>query len=77
MTDLDKSITRRTRVLSPEARPRPIVVTLHPSGMLSLREHGRRMAFEIPLLTCYKYAVRLEADRKRAEKLAKKKARKK
>jgi len=76
MTNLTKPVTRRTLTDSPERHPRKIVVTLYPGGSIGLREAGRRTTFEIPLTTLYKYGARLEADRKRTERLAKKKAHK-
>lgn len=55
--------------------PPPLVVELKPEGVY-LREKGRRTGYLVPYGVAYITGARLEADRIRREKLAKRQERK-
>ncbi len=52
-----------------------LVVTMMPEG-LYVKEYGRRTSYQLPWGSAYAHGARLAADRRRAEKLAERKARK-
>lgn len=73
MTRTDKKVTRVTRdqyhVLYASAhKARSIVVSILPGDVLEFREHGRRDKFLLAIDTAFKYAVRLDALAKAAQK---------
>lgn len=69
MTDLSKPVRRRTHQTVRDGRkPRRLVVTLHPSGILGLRLERSRREETIPLEFCYFAAVKSRVLRERAEK---------
>lgn len=76
MTTTDKTVSRVTqdsyRVLY--QKPKPIVVTIE-RDTLAFREKRGRIAYRLPIDTVFAWAVRMEANRVRAEKKAAKKAR--
>ncbi len=41
---------------------RPLIVTIYPSGLLGLREKGRRREFLVPAGQVYLWAAKAEAD---------------
>ena len=72
MTDLTKRVKRRT--LNPH-RGRRIVVSLLPGDVLGFREERRRGEYLLSIAGAYEYAVRLEVERRRRERIAARKAR--
>ena len=73
MTDLNKPVRRRTQQSVRDGhRPRRIVVTLHPSGMLGLRLERSRREETILLEWCYFAAIKARVAQERAEKKGKK-----
>lgn len=71
MTDLTRRVARRTDV----GERRPVVVTLYPNATIGFREKGRRTEFVLPLATVYRYAAAKAAEAIRAERAARRKAR--
>ena len=65
MTDLTKRVKRRT--IHPH-RGRRIVVSLLPGDVLGFREERTRREYLLSIAGAYEYAVRLEVERRRAEK---------
>jgi hypothetical protein len=53
----------------------PVVVTLHPDGMISFREHRRRLRFYLPIGAAFVEAVGRHVSAERAAKRAARKAR--
>lgn len=78
MTDLERPISRRTRLTYPVLyrKARRIVVTLSPGDLIEFREDRRRINWALPIDTAFKYAVRLKAFQVAAERrLARKRQR--
>jgi hypothetical protein len=72
-TPINHKVARVTRdsyrVLYASAnKARPIVVTILPGDVLEFREHGCKTKFMLAIDTAFKYAVRLDALAKAAEK---------
>jgi hypothetical protein len=71
MTTLTKPVTRKayTQPAAHGVRPE-LVISLHPGGIIAIREVGRRAASEICVYAASIYvdAIRAEAAAKRAEK---------
>ena len=67
MTDLKKPVKRRT--LAPH-RGRRIVVSLLPGDVLSFREERTRKQFLLSIAGAFDYAVILEVERRKRERLA-------
>lgn len=72
MTDLERAISRRTRV---PHRGRRIVVTLEPGDLLTLREERRRQTYTEPLAVVFDWFVKREAIRAIEARKAARKAR--
>lgn len=70
MTKADKPTTRLTYSTY---RGREIAVTIHPTW-IALRLKGTRQVLQMDVLAAYQRACMAEADRKRAERKAKKAA---
>lgn len=51
---------------------RPLVVAMDPVGV-TIRQKGRRQGYKVPWVLVWQYGAKLEADRRRAAKLAVKK----
>lgn len=71
MTTLTKPITRKAHTQPAAYGVRPeLVISLHPGGIIAIREAGRRAASEICVYAASIYvdAIRAEAAAKRAEK---------
>jgi hypothetical protein len=79
MTELNRSISRRTRLSYPVLyrNARQIVVTLVVGDVIEFREAGRRARWPLPIDSAFKYAVRLKASTDAAEKRHAKKNRNK
>jgi hypothetical protein len=75
MTDLARIVRRRVRA----AGRRGFVVILHPGvvPLVEIREAGRRSGFSVPVANLYTILAQREAERVRAEKRARRAARKK
>ena len=71
MTDLTKRVKRRT--IAPH-RGRRIVVSMLPGDVLSFREERTRKEYLLSIVGAYTYAVILEVERRKREKVAKRKA---
>jgi hypothetical protein len=73
MTTTDKTVSRMTqesyRVLY--QKPKPIVITIKNDSLI-FREKRGRMHYYLPIEDAFKWAVRIEANRVRAEKKARK-----
>lgn len=70
MTKADKPVTRESYS---RYRGREVIVTIHPTW-LSLRLKGTRKSFALDIEAAYQRAAYLEAESKRLEKRAAKKA---
>lgn len=70
MTDLKRRVKRRTLGMH---RGRRIVVSLHPGDVLGFREERTRKEYLFSIEGAYVHAVKLEVQRRRAEKAAKRK----
>jgi len=76
MTPLTKSVTRKSHtVIRDRGRVRELVVTLYPNYTIGLRPHKTRQEEVTTLDAVYSLAVKQRVAKERAEKLAKKKAR--
>ena len=75
MTDLRKPISRRSNTY---IKDRALIIELRPGAIdtIFIREAGRRSGYTVPVARVYALGARLEAEAKRAEQAAKKKARK-
>lgn len=73
MTDLLKPVRRKSGVRDVG---RNVVVTLYPDQTIGFRLTGTRTEYSLPIQAAYQIAARAEAERKRKEKIALKKARK-
>lgn len=69
MTDLTKRVKRRT--LAPHRRGRRIVVSLLPGDVLGFREERTSREFLLSVGGAFDYAVGLEVERRKRERLAK------
>jgi len=67
MTDLKKPIKRRTLAPHPGRR---IVVSLLPGDVLSFREERTRKRFLLSIAGAFDYAVILEVERRKRERLS-------
>lgn len=86
-TKLETYLTKDKRVRTREVyretlapfdhQGRTIIVGLELGDVITLREKGRRKTFTLDIKAAYRYAVKLEVDRKRSEKMATRRARKK
>lgn len=78
MVNIEKPIHRRTRgayrVLY--QAPRQIVVTLAPGDIIEFREAGRRARYPLAIDTAFRYALKLYATAKAAERKAARKNKK-
>jgi hypothetical protein len=73
MLSTRSKVTRRTEssysvLYSGSNKRRPIVVTILPGDVLEFREHGRRQRYVLAVDNAFRYAVRLSALAKAAEK---------
>jgi hypothetical protein len=59
MKRLDKPV-RRVVEFTQRTGFRPLVVTLHPSGLIMFREFGRRRVYALPVMAAYRFAVLAE-----------------
>lgn len=66
MTELNKPVTRRTRL--PHRRGRRLVVTMLPGDVIELREERTRTAFYLTIGAAFDVAVKMYVAAKRAEK---------
>lgn len=74
MTPLRKRVVRRSEaVIRSGGKPRRIVVTLYPHGLIGLRLERTRREEVVPLETAYTSAVLLRVAIERAERKAKRK----
>lgn len=72
MTKLTKPVTRETSITKRDGgKVRPIVVTLHPGGLL-VAQKGTRRRMGISYESLYDFAAKLLADAQRREKAARK-----
>lgn len=67
MTELNKPIRRRTRdaysILYVSSRhARKIVVELKPGDIIEFREAGRRIRWQLPIETAFRYALNRAAN---------------
>lgn len=67
--DIVRRVKRRT--VSTYRNGRRIIVSLLPGDVLSFREERTRREYLLSIAGGYEYAVRLEVERKRREKAAK------
>lgn len=74
MTDLLKTVKRRTRTTSHDGRA--LIIELMPSDLVIIREHGRRKGYAVPVLAIYKMGARMEAEAKMKERKAKRRKKK-
>ena len=74
MTPLTKPISRRGCM---PCHGRTLAVTLYPGDVIGVRQSGTRTEYTLPLAAIYSLAVRIEVQRKKAEKAAAKQANKK
>ena len=69
MTDTTKPVKRRTiAMVRDQGRMRPLVVTIHPNGTLSLRPERTRREETVTLEAIYSMAVKARVALERAEK---------
>ena len=73
MTNLTKPVRRRAEETT---QGRRIIVEIHPSGIIRLRLERCRYFYDLPIKTAWVYAAMLSATAARAEKAARKAARK-
>ena len=71
MTDLTKRVKRRSFA---SYRGRRIVVSLLPGDVLGFREERTRREYLLSISGAYTYAVALEVERRKREKIAARKA---
>lgn len=77
MTPLNKPVSRKSSTLVRDrGKVRELVVTLYPNGTIGLRPIKTRHEEITTLDSIYSLAVKQRVAKERAEKLAKKKARK-
>jgi hypothetical protein len=77
MTSLTKQVKRLSSATVRErGAARPIVIILTPPNVLTFRAKGCRKGYDLTAEACYIMAVRADYERKRKDKLNKKKARK-
>lgn len=65
MTTLAKPLTRRVETDHGRCQ---IALTIHPGGLLELREKGARQSYSITLLSVYQMAVELARPAKRGRR---------
>lgn len=78
MTEFDKPVTRRTRgayCCLYAGRPERIVVRLAAGDLIQFRASGRRQWFSLPAERAFRQAIRVEAERKASDKLARRNVR--
>lgn len=76
MTDLHKRVARRSHeVKRDRSKLRRIVVSLHPAGFIGLRLERTRREEILPIGAAYDVAVKMRVGAERAEREAKRKAR--
>jgi hypothetical protein len=63
MTTLNKPVLRRVSAGSQSLRRDPLVLVLHPSGFIGVREAGRRAQYKVDLKTIVAQAVRLTTNK--------------
>jgi hypothetical protein len=63
MTDLARKVTRRTREAYPVLfhKPERIVVSLEAGDLLTFRAAGRRHVWTLPIVSAWRYAIRMQA----------------
>lgn len=74
MTDLTKTVKRRTRTTSHDGRA--LIIEIHPNDIIVIREAGRRKGYSIPVIAAYRLGARMEAEARMKERKAKKKGKK-
>lgn len=77
MTTLNKNVRRVSNTfVRSQGKDRRLVIELSPGAtdLVRIKEHGRRSWYSVPLRKVYELGARIEADAKRAERKAKKKA---
>ena len=68
LTHEDKPTKRVVTTHAPHGVRPNIVVSVHPNGILGLRELGRRKGYELDIAALYVSAVRAEVREKQAKK---------
>ena len=63
MTTLTKPVLRKVSVSSQSLRRDPLVICLHPSGFIGVRESGRRAQYKVDLKTVVSQAVRMTVNK--------------
>ena len=81
MTDLSKKVSRRINIpLDNRVTMRnkdKITVTMYPDGFVGFRAHKCRHEYQVPLVSCYQLAIKLEMiEAKKVKDLDKKNRRK-
>ena len=77
MTDLSKKVSRRINIpldnrITMRNKDR-ITVTLYPDGFVGFRAHKCRHEYQVPLVSCYQMAIKLEMiEKKKVRDLDKK-----
>lgn len=66
MTDLDRPVTRRTRL--PHRRHRRLIVSLLPGDVLGLREERTRTTWYLPIGAAFDLAVKLAVRARREQR---------
>ena len=73
MTKLNKRVSRETRTtVRNGSKPRMLVASLEPGDVIGLRLKGCRKTYYLAIETAFYYAGKLEGERLRREKKAKK-----
>lgn len=77
MTDITKRLRRRcvAAIAWGPDRGKRIIVELAPPDLIGLRPERTRRTLYLPVSTCYDLALKLEAQRRRAERAARRKGR--
>ena len=66
-TKLNKVLRRDTGVPL-DWRNRNIIIEIHPEGVLTFREKGRRRRFTLPIRSAFNYAIAIEYEARKREK---------
>lgn len=67
MTDLTKTVHRRSMAIAPSVRRR-LIVALMPGDVIGFREEGRRKWYTAPISRVFVHVANWNADAERAEK---------